>query len=837
MKKKTLSYFLAAAVALTTVSVSPGGFTVQAAGKRAGGTTYYISSLDGDDSNSGTSEDKPWETLEKLKETELKPGDSVLLECGSVFNGYIHLKDVSGTEEAPIKIASYGDGNRPIINAGGQGVWYQDYEGRIDNQNHRSKGYVSSAILLYDTDFIEIRGLEITNRSDDFDYFGNNVNLTDGRMDRTGVAGIAKNGGTMEHIYLDDLYIHDVDGNLEDKHMDNGGIQMNVLPPDNEEATGIARYDDVKITNCYVKDVHRAGIVVGYTYQNAKFNGLEISDETVKKYGHTNILIEGNYVQNAGNDAIMVAYADRPLVQRNISDTAGVDLDDGYSGYWQSFCAAIWPWKTKNAVFQYNEAYDTVGEGNGDGQAWDIDYSDGTLYQYNYSHGNGGGAMLACLDEAYNGTFRYNISQNDLKAFYTLQGNPLVKIHNNVFYLGGDLETAVYHPESGKRGGAAYIANNIFYNESTAPAKLIPGDTTQTWKPGGNQTYENNIYFGYDKSETGADLPETDPIIADPMFEDKGSAPESVQEGHTVYDRTSDAFDGYKVTESSPAINAGVYVPATGAAAEIENLDFFGNQVGMIPDIGVFEADSQNEEIQLIVYSSVYNVDEKNSAVSGIPKNTTVDTFMSGIQCFAGVSAKVCGSENTPKENGDTIVSGDILVLESAGEKERSYTLNVNKEYTEYERTGWTAETGSHQPDNATEGDGALALDGNIGTMWHTSWDGCNQEDIWIIIDMKQIQTVGTLRYVPRTKQTNGVITKYEIYVSADEQHPDAGETAQWTKVGEGTWSEDNQEKTAELTETEARYVMLKAAESMSAEPGKNFGSAAEIYIGYEVKD
>ena len=162
--------------------------------------------------------------------------------------------------------------------------------------------------------------------------------------------------------YLDNLYIHDVAGNLEDKHMNNGGIQMNVTPPD-DPATGIARYDDIHITNCYVDNVSRAGIVVGYTYQNAAFNGQQISDETVKQKGHTNILIEGNYVKNAGNDAICVMYAYQPLVQYNISDGAGQDLDDNYEGYWQSFCAAIWPWKTKQAVFQYNEAFDTVGPG------------------------------------------------------------------------------------------------------------------------------------------------------------------------------------------------------------------------------------------------------------------------------------------------------------------------------------------------------------------------------------------------------------------------------------------------------------------------------------------
>ena len=183
-------------------------------------------------------------------------------------------------------------------------------------------------------------------------------------------------------------------------------------------------------------------------------------------------------------------YAYRPVIERNISDTAGVDLDDGYAGYWQSFCATIWPWKTKDAVFQYNEAFDTVGEGNGDGQAWDIDWSDGTVYQYNYSHNNGGGSMLICLNEAYNGTFRYNLSHNDLGCLITFQGNPEAKIYNNVFYVDGDRATRVHHNASGKRSGSGVISNNIFYNASTAN----PNDE---WEPNGNKKFSNNLYYGY----------------------------------------------------------------------------------------------------------------------------------------------------------------------------------------------------------------------------------------------------------------------------------------------------------------------------------------------------
>ena len=88
---------------------------------------------------------------------------------------------------------------------------------------------------------------------------------------------------------------------------------------------------------------------------------------------------------------------------------------------------------------------------------------DGTIYQYNYSHNNGGGSMLICLNEAYNGVFRYNISQNDLKALIIFQGNPLAKIYNNVFYLDGDLTTRVHHPATGNKDSGADVIRIILF--------------------------------------------------------------------------------------------------------------------------------------------------------------------------------------------------------------------------------------------------------------------------------------------------------------------------------------------------------------------------------------
>lgn len=788
-----------------TVGICTSLFTVKSYAaddnKRTVGRDYYISSIRGDNKNDATTENKPWETLDKLERIELQPGDRVLLESGSVFNGFIHLKDVSGTKENPIEITKYGGDIKPIINGNGEGIWYQDYIQSMANSGHRSKGYVSSTILLYDTDFININNLEITNKSDDFNYLNSNDKVSE-RMDRTGVAGIAKNGGTMEGIHLEDLYIHDVDGNIQDKHMNNGGIQMNVLKPDNEAETGIARYEDILIKGCHVKDVSRGGIIFGYTYNHSKFTGAEISDEIIEKYGHSKITIEENYVQNPGNDAICVMYSNKPLIQKNVSDKAGVDMLE-YS-YWQNFCATIWPWKCKDAIFQNNEAFDTIGQNNGDGQAWDIDWSDGTIYQYNYSHNNGGGAMLICLNEAYNGTFRYNISQNDLKSLITFQGNPLVKIYNNIFYIDGDLETRIHNLQSEKTTGEGYLANNIFYNVSIAN----PNDE---WEPSNNKEFTHNIYYGYNT------VPSTDKfaITEDPMFINPGSAP--ITTIGSVNDLN--VFDGYKLEDSSPAINSGIYINGN------TDRDFFGNIIGLIPDIGVYETDIGNEEAVNEIYSDIYNISE--DTISGVQNKTTVKDFLNNFRYSNGVKLSV-NNENITVDESDFISNRYKLKVEFINGTIKEYKIKIEKVIVEYSPEGMVVTAGSVEMHNVQR-PASNVLDNNTSTVWHSLWAGDTLENLWITIDMNKVQPISMLKYVPRQSGgSNGIITKYEIYVKENESD-------QWVKVNTeaDTWENNGETKYAYFETLKARFVKLQVVESVS-DSEKKFGSAAEIRLGLE---
>ena len=168
-------------------------------------------------------------------------------------------------------------------------------------------------------------------------------------MERTGVAVVAKDKGTCRGITLRDLAIHDVNGNVYDKHMNNGGIYMTALSPADEAATGPARFADVLVEGCYLYRVSRWGLAVGYTYAHAHFQGAALEEAPFLKYGHENVTIRDNYVKLAGGDGITVMYALRPLVEHNTADSVACEINDRVYSHpgdrAGKVAAGIWPWK------------------------------------------------------------------------------------------------------------------------------------------------------------------------------------------------------------------------------------------------------------------------------------------------------------------------------------------------------------------------------------------------------------------------------------------------------------------------------------------------------------
>lgn len=695
MKKKWMSGALALLLAGTTVASMTPAVAVNAEGQNtATGTTYYVDSENGnaDKNATGTSKDDAFKTLAQVNAVNLEPGDQVLFKKGSVFNGQaLHFtKEDSGSATAKVIISTYGDENaaRPQINTNGQGRWNLNYGNPLDNQNHKWKGEVSSCILIEDTEYIEINGLELTNnrktdKVPETDSNGNVRAYNDAyAMDRTGVAGVAKDNGTVDHIVLNDLYIHDVTGNVYNKHMTNGGIYFIMEKPTNEATTGVARYNDVQIKNCYLDTVNRWGIAVGYTYQWGRFTNASLSDEVMSTYGASKVVIENNYLNNVGGDAITTMYCDNPLIQYNVSENAAKQINEtdysqqqprldangnetGKQGVNAGRVAAgIWPWKCKNAIFQYNECFATLNasSGNGDGQPWDADYGDGTNYQYNYSHGNTASTIMFCGPQSINNTFRYNISQNEDMGPLDPAGNTgNCQVYNNTFYIKAGLNT-IWHRSHGN-GGPVTAENNIFYFAGSTPA------TVSNWNPSNNKVFDNNLYYNVSNYPTDANAVKVSAETA--VLVDAGSGPVAAAEDKQARlheDPTATTkFDGYKLAANSPAINAGkVIVDRNGYSIDH---DFFGHAITAVPEIGAAESDAVTA---LVLRSNTYTISGTN--VSDLPKNTTVEQFRNNIIVDTGVTVTV---KNGDKVLGDAdiVKGGATVVLSYEGMEDVTYTV------------------------------------------------------------------------------------------------------------------------------------------------------------------
>ncbi|MBY5457804.1 right-handed parallel beta-helix repeat-containing protein [Rhizobium beringeri] len=205
-------------------------------------TVYYVNSATGSNRNSGTDQKSAFATLSKVESLELKPGDSVLLAKGSVFNEQFDIK-YSGSESAPIKIGSYGTGVAPVIHSSGDGIH-----------------------SLYASNIV-IENLKISNTSGAGIYGGSVTNWTvrDVEIAKT---GLSENAGAVtfrssKNVTVEDSKISDVRGD---------GFWI-------EKVTGI------KLLNNTVTNAH-----------GATADAVQVNDSS-------NILIRGNHLDQTHADS------------------------------------------------------------------------------------------------------------------------------------------------------------------------------------------------------------------------------------------------------------------------------------------------------------------------------------------------------------------------------------------------------------------------------------------------------------------------------------------------------------------------------------------------------
>lgn len=527
------------------------------------GTTYYVDAEGGNDSHSGNSSTLAWKSLNKVTATTFSPGDTILLKSGSVWNGEWLWPKGSGSEGAPIKIDKYGGDALPVIN--GMGA-------------DRGFNY-SGAVHLRNQEYWEIRNLEITN-DDDFDVDivlqrpqGDNSYPNKDKT-RNGILLIVDGDqladdadGIMDHIYIENCYIHDVDGPNDWNDTFTGGIIFNVLGSKIRPNTS---FRDLRIANNTIRKVDLLGIT-GYVdmvrgnYQEAIGpNNLWMRDVYI---GH-------NYMEDIAQGGIDLCDAMDAVVEYNVVD--------GFLKRYPTFrpTVALYPWKTENAVFQFNEVYNGPST-NADGSPYDMDSAlKNVVYQFNYSHNNPCGWMLY-MGKNDNDIIRYNISDDGgdfiIKYFLTPCTTPTYFLNNVIIYDGS--RTKFMHRDPFK--SMTYFYNNVFYNKSQT--------TTTTWHDNarylgnmGQVQFSNNCFYEASGQHSPYEPSDPNKVTENPLMVDPGRRPQKnsagILSGATIW-------DGYKLQEGSPLIDAGMYLPQMG------NRDFYGTPLyyGAAPDIGVHE--------------------------------------------------------------------------------------------------------------------------------------------------------------------------------------------------------------------------------------------------------
>ena len=517
-----------------------GGSTVPATNACSGTQTgaYYLDSSAGNDTSDGQSPTTAWQSLAKINAVTLQPGNSVCLKAGGSWTGQLAPKG-SGTGAAPIVVDQYGSGAKPIIAAGAADT---------------------DTVYLLNQQYWEINNLEVTNKKSSVgDYRGISIN--------------GQNGGTLNHIYIRNCFVHDVTGEVNWI----GGDVADNLPGvtfqtgwDASKRTGGIVFDVQAGSGTAVKTKFNDVIVEGNTVQDCSFGGIIFKqlDGTVH-WGtrssasssswtpHTNVVVRGNYLSqinaSLGCNTIYMTNVQNGLIEENVTNEAGT--------------SAIELYYTDSVTVQHNETFGTKKKANGaDSNGIDTDSSTTkTIIQYNYIHDNGDGILL-CQFNFGDSIVRYNILQNDSRYQIYLHSDPgtTSQIYNNTVYNGKTNAGVVYG--YGTSLDATYVLKNNIFEAAAGNGVLTTSDTI---------TYQNNLYAG---ASIQAPAGDTSAIKADAKLAAPGTGTSGGAAGPAF-----GSLDGYKLQAGSPAINAGVSITGNGG------LDFWGSAVSGTPDVGAYE--------------------------------------------------------------------------------------------------------------------------------------------------------------------------------------------------------------------------------------------------------
>jgi Periplasmic copper-binding protein (NosD) len=307
------------------------------------GATYYVDSVGGNDSNTGTL--APWRTISKVNAHTFGPGDQILFKRGGVWHDVLVLTS-SGSAAHPITVGAYGTGAAPVLDQ--QGVRWP-------------------VVKLIKASHIVLRDLAMENASNVTVYLSDSSNITvltcalkNSKSHAIYVTGMSPNAVIANNTYSMDpgfvmsgAFIHVLSavesftarGNtvvLNDNATTNG---IYILDVDNAHIFGNTIYNGTEAIGVkgYTRSVYGAEI-----YDNAAYNASHVHGDgesiEVSGYYHTggnsaglqaqaaihhNFVVGGPHTMNA----IAGYYASHSTVYNNIVVGPALDAGIHFSSY------------------------------------------------------------------------------------------------------------------------------------------------------------------------------------------------------------------------------------------------------------------------------------------------------------------------------------------------------------------------------------------------------------------------------------------------------------------------------------------------------------------------
>ncbi len=447
------------------------------------GRDFHIDSRRGSDANDGRSDRTAWQSLEKANGFEFRPGDRILLKRNSRFKGGLKLK-LRGTEQQPIVIEAYGEGNTPFIDA---------------------KGYPAGVHLL-GSHYVEVRDLEITADG------GKTVSGKNNRRYGVYVQGIY---GSTSHITLENLTIYKIFPEVGAEHEGHNettfmGTAISIEGRKEEISS------DFIVRNCRIART-------GFKAISLKFI--------------SNVQVLDNYMKEIGGPAIQPSKVNNLTVRGNTVDGSGSDADKRM----HMRGSGIWPWSCNNVLIEKNKFMHARGKGDSCGIHIDYNCRD-VVVQYNLSIDNEGG-FVEILGNNHNCAYRYNISVND---GFRVKGKNKASQEGKILWMSGYVgskkeklgpyNSYIYnntiYVKPGSRScfsispttDGLLVANNIFHIMGKTE-DVIGDQDSKLMKRGASAIrliVENNLY--YNDSILPESLPFSDagPVIGDPRFRKPG---------------------------------------------------------------------------------------------------------------------------------------------------------------------------------------------------------------------------------------------------------------------------------------------------------------------------